>query len=222
MIMIVENDAGTRSLVAEIASGLGHKVVVCSSLSEAYQSLTNARIELAIIDRVLDDGDGLELVEYLHEASFATKTILLSQLSETTQRILGLEQGADEYLAKPFSVAELKLKLRMLLQREKRKQHETLRAGMIELEPETGTLKVGQHSCTIRKRVSQILAYLLRHKNQVVSREMLIEYIWASADEQPTQATIDVYVRRIRMLLKEQSSQLRTIRGFGYMLVDRE
>lgn len=219
-LAVIENDLSTQKLIQEVAEQCGFQVFCAATLEDGYSLFERVRIEIAIIDRLLDDGDGLELVEYLATELPQIKLLLLSQKSEVPERIRGLEFGADDYMGKPFSLAELKLRLQVLAHRTKQLDQDALRIGELILYPETGKLVLGEAIKQVRRREAQILACLIRYKNQVVSRDQLITSVWALS-ENPTYSTVDVYIRRIRVILGAYSDVIHTIRGFGYMASER-
>jgi DNA-binding response OmpR family regulator len=216
MILIVEDDRMLAEQIAAVLSALNSKVVAVHSLVAAYEQLEHSVPDVIILDRMLGDGDGIELLEYVVENELPTRVLVLSRLSDVTQRILGLERGADDYLPKPFARTELLLKTKLLLSRNKDICNTALKLGPVLLDPQTGELKIGAYVHIFRKREAEIFACLLRYKNQVLSREKIISQVWGMTTEIPTHSTLDVYIRRIRMALGEYQYLLETIRGFGY------
>jgi len=217
-ILIVEND---RALVASLHSllqTLGYSVSSAYDLKTAYEVLGKQGFELVLLDRVLDDGDGLEIANFLHEVSFGTKILFMSQKGEVAERLIGLNSGADDYLPKPFNTQELVQKVKLLLLRQKIKDQSYLQVGHIHLNPSSGTLTLNDKQSSLRRRESQILACLLRMQGTVVSKSALIEYVWQSEDEIPTYTTLEVYIRRLRMALGNHHGYIKTVRGFGYRL----
>lgn len=218
-ILIVEDDLQLRGLLSNaFKSRCGCTAV--STLAAAYTALKNKKFDLVLVDRGLPDGDGVELIEYVHDSLYQTKLLALTSRAELADRLEGLERGADEYLAKPFALAELKLRVEKLLKIDKRQEKSTIKAGVLEFIPETGVIKVGKREANLRRREAEILHCLLRYKNQVVTREMIIDDVWAGKDVYPSATTLDVYIRRIRVMLQEQSKLITTIRGFGYKFTD--
>jgi two-component system OmpR family response regulator len=163
--------------------------------------------------------DGTELIGYLKEVSYPTKVMILSRLNQLEVKLGGLRLGADEYLAKPCCSEEILVRLEHLMIMEKRTPSKFLSAGDLKLDPLTGKLLLGNRQLMLRRREAEILGCLLRHKNTVVTRRQLIENVWGTA-EAPTETTVDVYIRRIRLIIKN-NHLIKTIRGFGYMLSDR-
>jgi len=218
LILLVEDDLTLASSLKIAISdpALGKlKVKLASSLETAYQELELRSFELAVIDRVLPDGDGLEIVEYLADVAPATKVLVLTQKREVAERIEGLAGGADDYLAKPVDVRELKLRVKRLTTSYKLVAAQYLQVGDVCLYPDQGKLVSGEVSAQLRRRESQILGCLLSHHDRVISRPDLIDRVWRG-DELPSNTTLDVYVRRLRIHLGSHSGQLETVRGYGY------
>lgn len=217
-ILVVENDLTLCKSLSTHCSKKGYIVTTAANLASAYTAIDTTRFDLAIIDRGLDDGDGIEIVEYLHDSSPNTKILVCSKLGENLDRIHALSQGADSCLAKPFTFVELSLKIERLLSLERTLTNTTLIAGRLSLTPDSGCVSIDNNRFYLRKRECEVLSCLLKHKNQVVSRDRLISAIWGPVDATPEYGTLDVYVRRIRMQLKSYGSCIKTIRGYGYQV----
>jgi two-component system response regulator TctD len=218
-ILLVEDDLQLQQLLKSSFEKL-YITSQARSLEMAYAELEKSKYDLVLVDRGLPDGDGLELIEYLHDTHYQTKVLALTTKAQLQDRVEGLEQGADEYLSKPFGLAEVKLRIDKLLRIDKKINTTVLTLGTYEFIPTMGVLKINEREVTFRKREAQIFECLLRYKNQVVGRETIIADVWAGEDLYPTETTLDVYIRRIRVLLGSQSSLIKTIRGFGYKLME--
>lgn len=219
-ILIVEND---KTLAKTLAQHLQNKQFfcnICDSIESAIQELENFSYDLVLLDRILSDGDGIEIAQFLSDFSFQTKILVISELSQIKERIKGLENGADDYISKPFSLTEITLKINKLLNTQKIKVREELGLGKLLILPESGELIVNGKTQHVRKKEIQLLACLIRHKNQVVSREKIIDIVWSGSYELPTQSTLDVYIRRLRITLGKYKDYIKTVRGFGYMALE--
>ncbi len=218
-ILILEDDQQLQKLLQNAFKYL-YDCTLAGTLSAAYAALDTTAFDLVVIDRRLPDGDGLEVIEYLHDTAYQTKIVALSSRGELQDRLAGLEGGADEYLAKPFSLAELKIKIEKLLKVDKKIEQSIIKSGNITFCSETGVVTFGNKEINLRRREAEILHCLLRYKNQVVTREMIMDDVWASEDSYPSATTLDVYIRRLRVLLEDYSKLITTIRGFGYKFTD--
>ena len=218
-ILIVEDDITLAKLLSESFSKVG-AVSHVTTVEKSCELISKNFFDLAIIDRVLPDGDGLEVITFLQDVSFATKSLALSQKHQTAERIAGLEQGADDYLPKPFSLPELQLKVKKLLRTETWQAIDILTTDDMKFSPTTGEVWYGQKRIKVRKKESQILHCLVRHRNQVMSRQAIIDESWTLDEQIPSQTTLDVYIRRLRMVLQELGCHIVTKRGFGYSFID--
>lgn len=221
-ILVVENDQLLCQSLTVHCKKKDYLVTTTPSLSQAYTALENTRFDLAIVDRGLDDGDGIEVVEYLHDCSPNTRILVCSKLGEHMDRVHALSQGADTCISKPFTFSELSLKIERLLSLERKQRTEVLTAGILNLYPQSGTVLINNHRFFLRKRECEVLGCLLQYKNQVVSRDRLISTIWGPIDDTPEYGTLDVYIRRIRMKLKSYGTAIKTVRGYGYQVCDLE
>lgn len=219
-ILIVENDSALAQLLGQILSQLQHDSQVAKTVTEAYTLLERVRPDLIILDRLLPDGDGIEIATYAHESFFATRVLCISTLGSTKNRIEALEVGVDDYLPKPFSIKELELKLKRLLFSEKVMADASVSIGLLRFFPESGMIACPRFVVQLRKKESAIFLCLCRHKHQVLSREKIIALVWQGQEDQPTASTLDVYIRRIRGKLGRYSTCIKTTRGFGYSISD--
>lgn len=219
-ILIVEDDVLLAQTLHHCLASKHTEVTITHTVAQALELVEERRFDLVLIDRILPDGEGLEVVEYLDDTYFSSRVLCLSEKRETDDRIYGLRKGADDYLVKPFSLPELLLRVNKLLQREKKLSQDVLIVGQVWLYPESGVVKYDETEKHLRRREMQILSYLFRHKNAVVTREMIIDRIWGNNDTTPAHITLDVYIRRIRILLGRHSKVIKTVRGFGYSAVE--
>lgn len=218
-LLIVENDLLlSKQLMIALPSHKYH-CFLAKSLEEAYDILEQKKIDIALLDRVLEDGDGIEIFNYLNEVSYHTRTILLSQLGDTSERIKGLSTGADDYLPKPFSIKELLLKIESLAFKEKIGKDPEFQIGDLKYNPATGLVSSAGRTAQLRRKENQIFGYLARRQQQIVTRDSIIDAVWGSRCNIPTHSTVDAYIRKIRVKLGSAARQLQTVRGFGYRLV---
>jgi DNA-binding response OmpR family regulator len=218
-ILILEDDLSLAKTLSNILLKDIHLVKVAHSLEKAYSYLEKNNPDLVIADRVLPDGDGIELVKFLHNSSFKTKILILSTKNEIKNRVEGLQGGADDYLSKPFSTTELLLRVNSLLNKKKITSTNCLKFGPIKLHADDGIVELGGKKIKLRKKESEILNCLFTHQNQVVSRQKITNWAWGCSSEIPSHATIDVYIRRLRIILAKHAPIIQTVRGFGYKAI---
>ena len=217
-IVVVEDDTALNRRIRQELASLGDRLFGFYKLSQAYKFLEKDTADLMIVDRQLVDGDGLELVEHLHETHFFTKVLILSRLKTVTERIKGLSLGADDYLTKPFHPAELKLRVKRLLAKEKKQLDQELVYGGLSFNPQTGQLTVFDYQTTLRKKETQVLKVLLQYKNQVITHAQIAQRAWPGEKFYPSHTTINVYIRRLRIKLGPYKNIIQTVRKFGYRL----
>lgn len=215
-ILILEDDLTLAQTIAQLLDNCGLNTKICKHITSAYEYLKTHQPDLAIIDRVLPDGDGLEIAEYLKETSFKTKVLILSQKSETISRVEGFKKGADDYLAKPFSSQELKLRVESLTNKTKHHQRQSMVIDSIKIYPNESLIEIDHQPKKLRKKEIQVLQCLITHHDQVVTRGQLESWLWGCKEEIPTRTALDVYIKRVRQHLGKHQEQLTTVRGFGY------
>jgi DNA-binding response OmpR family regulator len=194
---------------------------VRKDLSSSYSYLEATKPSLILLDRTLPDGDGIELAEYVADTDRTSPLVIISGKAMLHDRIEGLRKGADDYLSKPFSTAELMLKVEKLLRTTKHHEGGVIEYGSLKLLVDRGQVLIGDHLLRLRRREFQILAYLVAQKGRVITRGQLIEHIWPDGVT-PSFATIDVYIRRLRMMLGNYGKIITTVKGFGYSVQERQ
>lgn len=219
-VLIVENDTALAESLKTVLAQLEVVLHHTSTLEQTFSLLEKAKFDIVILDRLLKDGDGLEVAEYLHQVSYPTQIIIISTMGKTSQRLNGLKQGADLYLAKPFNKKELLLMVKKALNAAKIKPNNKLSLGQLSFSKKTGLVSTPDFNRRLRKKEAEILHFLMVRKNQTVTREQIIAGVWGSSLKIPTYSTIDAYIRKIRVTLGEYANHIKTIRGFGYSAVD--
>lgn len=213
-----------RSLRASLEQGLreeGHTVFPVASQAEGLNVARTEPLDAVILDLHLPDGDGLDFLKAIRRNGLAVPVLIATARDAIEDRILGLDTGADDYLVKPFAFGELLARLRSLLRRsavvsESVLRHETLQIDLL-------SRKVTRHGeeLPLTRRLFELLEYLLRHKNQVVTREMLARDVWKASTATWTNV-IEVQIRELRKKIErpDWTRLLHTIRGEGYLLGD--
>jgi len=176
--------------------------------------------DLVVLDVMLPEMDGFEVASRLRQLS-QVPILMLTARESVTDRVKGLEMGADDYLVKPFAFEELLARVRALLRRARppagEATGEVLNFGRVSLDPSSRQVTVQGREISLTPREFDLLAYLLRHPRQVLTREQIFSSVWGY-DHDGTSNLIDVYVRSLRDKLAEQGALLQTVRGVGYVL----
>jgi two-component system, OmpR family, alkaline phosphatase synthesis response regulator PhoP len=222
-ILIVEDDPDIAALVARYLDKAGFITERAASGREALQAIAARVPELLVLDLMLPQVDGLEVCRLLraNEATAAIPIIMLTARAEESERIVGLELGADDYLAEPFSPNELFARVRALLRRAQRgtPPTKTLAYGPIALDTERHMVSSDGRDVTLTAKEFLLLEYLLLHRGRVLSRDVLLTDVWGYRYTGGTR-TVDVHVRRLREKLPVLAGGLVTVKQFGYKLVD--
>jgi len=221
-ILVVEDDRRIRNEVSELLSASGFGVRTASSLREAELALER-EFDLILLDLGLPDGDGLDLCHSLRRNRVETPIVVLTARDAPSQRVRGLDLGADDYVTKPFHPPELVARIRSVLRRANRDQPEG-RACVGELwaDPESRTAGRANELFQLPPREFELYYFLLQNPGRAWTRDQLIEQTWGEEfDGDPR--TIDLYVRRLRTQIEQDASDprwLQTVWGVGYRLND--
>jgi DNA-binding response OmpR family regulator len=224
-VLVVEDDRDIADLVTRYLDKAGYISTRVASGREALSAIKSKAPDLVVLDVMLPELDGLEVCRLLRADSrtAAIPVIMLTARAEESERIVGLEIGADDYLAKPFSPNELVARVRALLRRSQRQPVEPpgpLTFGPIAVDPERHTVSLGDAAVTLTAKEFLLLEYLLRHRGRVLSRDVLLEQVWGYRYTGGTR-TVDVHVRRLREKLPPLVDALITVKQFGYKLAEK-
>ena len=217
-ILIVEDEARIVSFLEKGLRAHGYTTEHASTGTEALERAGLAEYALFVLDLGLPGMDGLEVLKRLRERGDRTPVIILTARGTVDERVLGLELGADDYLAKPFAFEELLARIRVQLRERLASGATKLQAGGVSLDLQTRRVRVGAEEIELTAREFSLLEVFLRHPGQVLSREQLLSRVW-NYDFDPGTNIVDVYVGYLRR--KIGGEVLQTVRGAGYRLADR-
>lgn len=215
-LLIAEDDPMIARSLDDALSPLGNTVDIFSLASEARAALRNDRFDLILLDLGLPDGDGLGLLAELRERSDKTPVLILTARDGIEDRVRGLDLGADDYLAKPFSIAELEARVRALLRRSQQRSDNRLRFGPLCLDPTAGATTLDGAPLELPRRELRLLEGLLLHAGNIAPREVLEGRVFSFGDVGSN--ALEVYVSRLRKRLQGSGLRIRTFRGLGYRL----
>ncbi len=220
-ILLVEDDASTSDFIGKGLQEAGYTVDAVDNGRDGLFHATDESYGAIILDRMLPGMDGMAVLSATRAAGVTTPVIILSALGAVDSRVEGLTSGANDYLAKPFAFSELLARIRLLLnQTTDMAQTETkLNCDTLEMDLLSRKVRRGARKIDLQPREFRLLEFLLRHKEQVVTRTMLLEGVWEYHFD-PGTNVIDVHVSRLRRKIDTgfEISLLQTIRGAGYML----
>jgi len=223
-ILIVEDDDDIAQLVHRYLTRAGHTADVVTAGDKALASIRERVPDLIILDLMLPGLDGLEVCRVLRAAP-ATRgvpIIMLTARSEETDRVVGLQIGADDYVTKPFSVNELVARVGALLRRAQRwagSDESVLRFGSIALDRDRHLVTDDEREVKLTAKEFLLLEYLLQHRGRVLSRDLLLTDVWGYRYTGGTR-TVDVHVRRLREKLPLLADAIETVKQFGYRMTE--
>jgi DNA-binding response OmpR family regulator len=220
-ILVAEDDPDIASLITLYLQRAGWEPHVSATGNDALTYARQQPIELAILDVMLPGLSGLDICRALRadKATAHLPIIMVTARAEETDRIVGLEIGADDYIAKPFSPNELVARVRALMRRTKRAepQEEMLRLGSLVMDLARHTVTDDGRDVQLTAKEFLLLQYLLEHRGRVLSRDLLLGDVWGYRYTGGTR-TVDVHVRRLREKLPVLVEALVTVKQFGYKL----
>jgi two-component system phosphate regulon response regulator PhoB len=220
LILIVEDETDLAVMLRYNLEAAGYRVAAVETGEEADLSIKEAAPDLILLDWMLPGTSGIELCRRWRSRDVTARIpiIMMTARSEEEERVRGLGTGADDYVVKPFSVAELMARIRALLRRSSPQLlTATLRAGDIELDRETHRVRRSGREVHLGPTEYRLLEYLMQNPGRVYSREQLLDGVWGH-DVYVDERTVDVHVGRLRKAINRGRSRdpIRTVRGAGY------
>jgi two-component system alkaline phosphatase synthesis response regulator PhoP len=222
-ILVAEDDADIAALIRHYLEKAGFTVDLTESGREVLPRLRRQPVDAVILDVMLPGMDGFDVCRAMRAdpTTAAVPVIMLTAKAEESDRIVGLELGADDYITKPFSPGEVVARVRALLRRAHRggPATGTLTYGPLSLDADRHIVTAGGAEVKLTAKEFMLLQYLLQHRGRVLSRDLLLSDVWDYAYTGGTR-TVDVHVRRLREKLPFLTEALVTVKQFGYKLLD--
>ncbi|MDM1408480.1 response regulator transcription factor [Myroides sp. DF42-4-2] len=220
-ILLVEDDKRISEFIVKGLEEKGMHVQLASSGEEARKYMLNGDWDLILMDIMLPDIDGIQLTKMIRFKKDYTPILMLSALSDTTDKIDALDGGADDYLTKPFHFSELLSRINALTRRTKFNYENKTKyylCGDLQLDPEKHVVTQAGKIIDLSPKEYKLLLYLLENKGRVISRTQILEQVWGIQYDTNTNV-VDVYISYIRNKIDETKGKLiHTIKGTGYML----
>jgi DNA-binding response OmpR family regulator len=218
-VLVIEDEVRALRSLEEGLRGAGLEVETAATGDEGARLATTRPFDCVVLDWMLPGRDGLQVLADVRCAGQTTPVLLLTARDAVEDRVLGLDSGADDYLVKPFAFAELLARLRVLLRRNRPERETVLRAGELELDLLRRRLSRAGVEVPLVPRELAMLEYLMRHKNETVTREMLGLEVWQEPCYAQTNV-IEVYINLLRKKVEVagRSPRIVTVRGVGYRL----
>lgn len=223
MIYCVEDDAGIRELVVYTLQNTGMEARGFSDGTALTAALRGAKPDLILLDIMLPGEDGISILRRLRSLpdTAAIPVILLTAKNTEYDKVIGLDSGADDYIAKPFGMMELVARIRAVLRRSQDKllsaDSHPLTAGAISIDERAHTVCVSGRDIQLTLKEYQLLVLLMKNQGAVLTRDVLLENIWGYGSESETR-TVDVHIRTLRQKLGDSGALIETVRGVGYRM----
>jgi DNA-binding response OmpR family regulator len=216
-ILIVEDEPAIARAVSDALVRDGYAVDAVGDGQDALTWVDSYDYDLVVVDLVLPGLDGISLVRELRRTGLRVPVLILTSLDAVSDRVRGLDAGADDYLAKPFAMDELLARIRALRRRQAGEPDPVIRVGDLELDPARRRVTVAGREVRLTTREFALLEVLARHPGQVFAQDRLIEAVW-NADFSAESNVVEVHVRSIRRKLDagRAESVIETLRGAGY------
>jgi len=218
LVLVVDDEPMVREVVARYLERDGFRVAVTGDGAEALDLYRQAQPDLVVLDLMLPSVDGLSILDVVRRSS-DTPVILLSARRDESDRVAGLELGADDYVVKPFSPRELSARVRSVLRRTSRPDTPRLEFDGLSIDPATRDVFVSSEPVQLTPKEFDLLAFLAASPRRVFSRTQILQHVWDSSPEWQDPATVTVHVRRIRQKIEadpEKPRWVRTVWGVGY------
>ncbi|HEY1305194.1 MAG TPA: response regulator transcription factor [Vicinamibacterales bacterium] len=224
-ILVVEDEQKVANALREGLEGERYDVVVERTGEGAFFRVNTESFDVILLDLTLPGRDGLEILQALRQRGMKTPVLVVTARDSLTDRVAGLDAGADDYLIKPFAFAELLARIRALVRRGRVTETPRLTVGDLEMDLVTRKVTRGGQPVELTVREFELLEYLMRYHGQVVSRETLARDVWReTARTTPLDNVIDVHIARLRRKvdLDQGEKLIHTVRGVGFMLREGE
>ncbi len=215
-VLVVEDSAPTRDLLVRALGDAGMHVVTAARVSSGLRLVRETAPDVIVLDLMLPDGDGLGLCRELRAGGVTTPILCLSARGEVADRVLGLEAGADDYLRKPFAIAELRARIHALARRGGVSPPRRLEVGDVQIDFTARRLVAGTDEVPLTGREWAVLEYLAAREGRVVARDALLEDVWHGSSAAASES-LEVILSRLRRKLEPARATwgLRTVRGEG-------
>ncbi|MCC1480922.1 response regulator transcription factor [Roseibaca sp. Y0-43] len=214
--LLVEDNAELADAVVKRLALDGHAIDHAATLAEAEDCLAAASYDLILLDVMLPDGDGRAFLAR-KRAHLETPVIVLTARAQVSDRVGALDQGADDYITKPFDFSELEARCRAVLRRRGGSARNQISLGAALFDPLAGTLQHGDVTLDLRNREIRLLEVFARHQGQILSKTQVMDHLF-SYDAEVTVNAIEVYVGRLRRRIDGMGLRIETVRGLGYRM----
>ncbi len=217
-ILVIEDDTELAEAIGQELTRRGYEVCYAADASEGLFKARNGEFHLLIVDRMLAEADGISIIQSIRQDQTLVPALIISALSDVDERVKGLQAGADDYLTKPFSFAEMGARVEALLRRPSQAQPLLLQAGRLSLDLLKRKAFFDGHGIDLTGREYQLLEYFIRRRGQLITRDMLLQQVW-QLHFSPQTNVVDVHISKLRKKIDAESeaSCIRNVRGMGFV-----
>ena len=218
-IYILEDDKNISEIEQFALKNAGYEVSAFATASDFENALTKEHPDLIIMDIMLPDRDGLSVLKDVRAEQSTAKLPVIMVTAKTSEmdKVKGLDQGADDYMTKPFGIMELLSRVKALLRRSAGAQTKRLEVGNLVLDDERHIVTVNGENCELTFKEYELLKLLMANCGMVLTREVIMERVWGT-DFEGESRTLDMHIKTLRQKLGEEGSMIRTVRNVGYLL----
>ena len=224
-ILVVEDQKKVARALKEGLEAEHYEVVVAETGEEGFFMVSSEKFDLVLLDLMLPGRDGIEILHTMRELELETPVLILTAKDAIEDRVVGLDAGADDYLVKPFAFPELLARIRALLRRGRSDQVLKLKYADLEIDLVTRRAVRATQDIDLSAKEFDLLEYLLRNSEHIISRKMLAQDVWHETDRvTPIDNVIDVHITRLRKKVDQpfEKQLIQTVRGVGFVLKDDE
>ncbi len=220
-ILLVEDEEKLAKFIEMELGYEGYEVTVANDGLSGLMAARDSEPDLVLLDWMMPGLSGVEVCRRLRSTGFKEPVILLTAKDDVSDRVAGLDAGADDYVVKPFSIEELLARVRAHLRRNQPQEVDTLQFQDLTLNRKTREVKRGSRSIELTAKEFDLLEYLISHPRQVLTRDRILEEVWGY-DFMGDSNIIEVYIRYLRLKLEAENEKrlIQTVRGVGYVLKD--
>jgi len=218
-VLVIEDEPGVASFIRQGLREAAFTVDVADNGDEGWHLAQTEHYDVIVLDLMLPGRDGFSILRDLRGSGRSVPVICLTARDEVEDRVRGLDLGADDYLAKPFSFSELLARIRALLRRGAKLATNPIAVGDLSLDVVTRQVRRANRRIDLSAREYALFEYLMRHEGEVVSRTMILEHVW-DMNQDPLTNVVDVHINRLRKKIDHDFAKplIHTIRGLGYVL----
>lgn len=220
-ILIVEDEPSLREVMIRALEQQGYVVETAADFAQAGEKIAGYTYDCILLDIMLPDGNGLKLLERIKELKRRDNVIIISARDSSEDKVLGLEQGADDYLAKPFHIAELLARIRSVTRRGLSGGEIGITLGNVTIVPGSNRARVGERDMALLKKEFDILLYFMQRPGHIVDKAVLAEAVWGDhADQVDNFDFVYAQIKNLRHKLTQAGAtlEIKAVYGFGYKL----